>query len=195
MKQRTIDLRSTGEFFHIYNRGVNRERIFYSDRDYEYFMKLIHAAFDPEGLSLHAYSLMPNHFHMVLRQLIPYALSDFMKSVCERHAEQVNYLQKRKGHLFEGPYTMKNFDERRHLLYMSKYVHLNPLQGHLVEKLEDWPYTSWNQYLKGEEDGLVTTKAVLGLAGGIEAYRRYLKAKTGVENEEMEFYVIDRELP
>ena len=194
MKQRTLDLQSTGEYFHIYNRGVNRERIFFSDRDYEYFMDLVHSAFDPASLSIHAFSLMPNHFHFILRQLMKYAMSEFMRTICQKYAMHINYLQKRKGHLFEGPYKMKNFDEKRYLLYITRYVHLNPVQGNLVKELEDWPYTSWHHYLDGGENGLVTTNEVLQFAGGIGAYTQYLKSQNPIENEEIEEYVIDREL-
>lgn len=194
MTQRSLYLQSSEEYFHVYNRGVNRERIFYTGADYECFLRLMSEAFDPALLSLDAFTLMPNHFHLILKQHIPRALSKFMKSVCERYATYLNFRTRRKGHLFQGRYKMKNFDEKKHLLYLSRYVHLNPVHANLVKLPEEWPYSSCRDYIRGNKTEILTTNVVLSQAGGKKAYSQYLREMNFRLNDEMEDFVIDREL-
>ena len=192
--KRTILLQSSGEFFHIYNRGVNRERLFCSDHDYQFFLDLLKSALDPSQLALHVYSLMPNHFHLILLQIKPRALSTYLKEVEEKFAKAINKLRNRSGHLFQGRYEMIHVDKTSYLLSLSRYIHLNPVHAHLAEEAEDWRYGSAWAYHNGDGSGFLSTDVILSQAGGSSAYWKYLHSDLPLYGEELFKYLIDREL-
>jgi putative transposase len=194
MSQRTLLLKSTGEYFHVYNRGVNRGQIFFSHQDYLRFMKLMKISLIKEQLSLHAYSLMPNHYHMILLQLAPGAMSGYIKRVCESYAEETNRRNGRTGHLFQGRYRIRAIDGMSALVYVSRYIHRNPVRAGLVSLAEEWEYSSCRAYYGDVGSGFLTTEPILRLAGGVEAYRNYVTHEPERNGEDMERYLIDRDL-
>lgn len=193
-RKRTKLLQSSDEFFHVYNRGVNYERLFCCDFDYESFLELMKSAFDPSLIAMHAYSLMPNHFHFILQQLKPRALSLYMKEISEKFAKAVNKRRNRRGHLFQGRYDMKHVDNRSYLLALSRYIHLNPVHAHLVEEPEEWRFGSAGAYRNGNGRGFVSTNVILSQAGGAEPYWNYLHGDSPMCGDELSKYLIDREL-
>ncbi len=82
MSTKTKDLQSTDEFFHVYNRGVNRSHIFFNERNFRYFRQRMLKANNPSSIEIITYCLMPNHFHLIIRQLEPFGISSFVRSVC-----------------------------------------------------------------------------------------------------------------
>jgi putative transposase len=146
--------------YHIYNRGVNKQKIFSEDKDYGVFLSYLKTYLlpkDEKGLyqrllnpsisyqekdevlkllrlnnfsdeiTLFAYCLMPNHFHLLLKQNSPMAIDNFMESLGTRYTMFYNKKYKRVGSLCQAVYkaVMVNSDEQ--LLYLSNYIHRNPL--------------------------------------------------------------------
>ena len=146
MSQKTPYLQSSGEYFHIYNRGVNRENIFFGERNYDFFVKRMEEYFPATGINILAYCLMPNHYHFLLRQDIPELMSTYVGRVCKSYVQAINVQQKRSGHLFEGKYKCKHIDDVSYLLHLSRYIHLNPVVAGLVQKPEQWKYSSYHHY-------------------------------------------------
>ena len=132
MSIKTQYLQSVGEYFHVYNRGVNRERIFFEERNYTYFLRRMRESVESSAVTVIAYCLMPNHFHLLLRQEEQYALSDFMKGVCDGYAKAINNARKRSGHLFEGKYKLKHVTDEKYLIHITRYIHMNPVRAQLV---------------------------------------------------------------
>ncbi len=194
MQNRTRLLESSGEFFHLYNRGVNRERIYFSDSDYLQFTDLLNEKLDRDELLLHAYVLMPNHFHLILQQLVPRAMSTLQKITCEAYAKSTNKQRTRTGHLFQSRYKLKHIQDQRYLMHLSRYIHLNPVQAHLVDRPEDWRFSSCNDFRQGGNNGFVTTDVILAQAGGVEKYWQYLHQESPGYGEDIENYLIDKEL-
>jgi len=196
MSQRSLLLKSTGEYFHVYNRGVNRGQIFFSEHDYHRFMELMKKSLINEQLSIHAFSLMPNHYHMILLQLVPRAMSGYIKRICESYAKEINRMNGRSGHLFEARYKIRAIDGMSALVFVSRYIHRNPLRGGLVSLAEEWEYSSCRAYYYygGVDCGFLTTEPILKIAGGADAYRRYVTRELDGSGEEMERYLIDREI-
>lgn len=193
MSRRTQLLQSSGEYFHVYNRGVNRAKIFFSDRDYCRFIELMKISLINEQLSLHAYSLMPNHYHMILLQHAPRAMSSYLKRVCELYAKEMNRRSGRTGHLFQGRYRIHPIDGPSTLVFVSRYVHRNPVLAGLVSLAEEWEYSSCRAYYGEVDSGFLSTEPILRLAGGSDAYRKYVTREFDGNGEELERYLIDRD--
>lgn len=175
MSTKTKHLQSTGEFFHVYNRGVDRNKIFFDDRNFRYFQQRVFTSLDPSSIEINAYCLMPNHFHFIIRQLMQSAISRFMRSVCEGYAKAINKERSRSGHLFESKYKMKHIENDIYLVHLSRYIHLNPVRAGLVRLPEEWRHSSCQVYYGVREDPMVSTQAVLGQFRGSKDYRKFVE--------------------
>ena len=137
-----------GEYYHIYNRGNSKQKIFYSPENYERFMSLLYLAngttpwevreldrgqmFDfhrgKQHVAIGAYCLMPNHFHILLTPLTDTGVGDFMRKLCTGYSMYFNAKNNRTGSLFEGAYKSEHADDDRYLKYLFAYIHLNPVK-------------------------------------------------------------------
>lgn len=181
-------------FFHIYNRGVNRERIFWDEDDYSEFVRLIPIYLNREVVSIHGFTTMPNHFHFILQQTRPYAISTFMKGLSETFARKMNHLHRRVGHLFQGRFKRKQVTNENYLLTLLRYIDLNPVHSRLVSTPEDWKFGSVRSYLSLESNTFLRTDTILGLAGGVKSYVEFLNRPPEILGSEVENLLIDREM-
>lgn len=174
---KTNYLQSQGQFFHIYNRGVNRELIFLESRNYDYFFQRIIDYYEPEKMEIVSYCLMPNHFHFIIHQIEANGTTEFFKGVCGGYVKAVNKGYGKTGHLFEGKYKMKHIDTDEYLIHLSRYIHLNPLRAGLVIVPEDWRYSSYSAYVGVDSEINIKSEYVLqqvkGIGGYIDIVRSY----------------------
>lgn len=160
-------------YYHIYNRGVEKRVIFTDDQDYKVFLTYLKEALSqpPDRLAkridvsfkgstfkgiprlpknlykrieLIAFVLMPNHFHLLLHQLGERDIKKFMQSVATRYSIYFNKRHDRVGRLFQGIYKASLVDSEGYLLYLSRYIHRNPLE--IGKNLTD-AYSSYTAYL------------------------------------------------
>ena len=141
-----------GEYYHIYNRGNSKQKIFHEKEDYLYFIKLLyilnqknkkqlrdytHDVFisrencDPL-VAIGAYVLMPNHFHILITPTEDGSVSKFMQKISTGYVMYYNQKYKRSGSLFEGKFKSQHANNDRYLKYLFSYIHLNPLK--LIDK-------------------------------------------------------------
>ncbi len=143
---------STGHYYHIYNRGANRERIFFSADNYLYFLKLLKKYSQKFQITIIAYCLMPNHYHFLLRQDGEITISHFIGVLFNAYAQALNKQANRSGALFEGRFKDVHVDNDAYLLHLCRYIHGNPVKAGLVTMLEEWPYSNFLEWV-GERPG------------------------------------------
>ncbi|KKW09483.1 MAG: Transposase [Candidatus Kaiserbacteria bacterium GW2011_GWA2_49_19] len=141
---------SIGEFYHIYNRGVDKRKVFLSKIDYRRFVALLYACNNTakvdlfeQGDSLEdvvkierdetltaicVYCLMPNHFHMILKEKIEGGISRFMQKLQTAYTMYFNERNRRSGALFQGTFKATHADSDEYLKYLVSYIHLNPVK-------------------------------------------------------------------
>ena len=133
-----------GEYYHIYNRGNSKQTIFHDAQDYEHFINLLsvlntesrmrlkkasNQSLKEDGvISIGAYCLMPNHFHILITQKKEYGISTFMQKVSTAYVMYYNKKYKRTGGLFEGKFKSKYVEGDTYMKYLFSYIHLNPLK-------------------------------------------------------------------
>jgi putative transposase len=143
------------EYYHVYNRGNSKQKIFLNIKDYQRFVDLLYAVNSSEkfnfsdsikGISVYeqkknkklvsigAYCLMPNHFHILITPLSEDGMSRFMQKLSTAYAMYFNQKYKHTGSLFEGKFKAEHLDNDRYLKYIFSYIHLNPIK--LIQK--DW---------------------------------------------------------
>jgi putative transposase len=145
---------------HVTARGNRREPIFFEDGDQDIYRDLLAEQMDKASVEVWAYCLMPNHVHLILRPLDQGGLAQALGAAHRRWANFVNARGRWRGHLFDGRYASVVMDEA-HLLAAVRYVALNPVRARLVERAQDWPWSSVTAHLRGQDDSLVQVAPVL----------------------------------
>lgn len=165
-KKNSVKKYVSGGFYHLYNRGVNKTKIFLDNEDYGVFLKYLSALLSEvnhdqlnfqiksmflakttksklirevkiknffKEIFLISYCLMPNHFHFLIKQNSKMSMASFLKSLSTRYVMYFNKKYKRVGPLFEGKYKGVLIKSSEQLLYVTKYIHRNPLEMSSIE--------------------------------------------------------------
>jgi putative transposase len=137
----------SGHVFHVINRGARRQTLFANADAYLRFQDLIIDVRRRTPLPLHAYCLMPNHFHFVVRPSTDEQLPEFMRSLCATHARRFNRERESAGAgaVYQARYRAFPVQTDPHFLSVCRYVERNPLRAGLVSRAEDWPWSSLGQ--------------------------------------------------
>lgn len=177
-----------GEYYHLYNRGVDKRAIFSTAQDYKRFMMLLYLANTTEDVrvsnilkgssydevfsleqvkplvSIGAFCLMPNHFHLLVTPMIDNGISRFMLKMQTGYSMYFNTKNERSGSLFQGPFKSEHVGDDVYLKYLFSYIHLNPAKlkdthwregilqkrNSLQKFVETYPYSSLKEYVFGE---------------------------------------------
>jgi putative transposase len=154
---------------HVTQRGNRREQVFFEDDDYRAYLALVGRAAQASGTQIWGYCLMPNHVHFILVPSDELGLRRTFAEAHRRYTGRINARYKWTGHLWQGRFNSTAMDER-HLFAALRYVALNPVKGRLVERAEDWPWSSTRAHMAGREDGLVAVAPVLSRTGDFAAF-------------------------
>ncbi len=137
-----------GEYYHIYNRGVDKRDVFMDEDDYKRFTFLLFICNSDKSIEVRnyiknggetsvrsntivdigAYCLMPNHFHLLIREKTENGISKFIQKVSTAYTMYFNQKMDRSGALFQGVFKSKHIDSDEYLKYMFSYIHLNPIK-------------------------------------------------------------------
>lgn len=149
--------------YHVFARGNNRENIFFVTEDFQRFYHNLVRFRDSLNFTLYAYCLLPNHFHLLLRSgKVP--LSKIMQVLMTAYTMYINKKHGRVGHVFQGRFKSIVVEKETYLLELLRYIHLNPVKAGLVDKADQYPWSSYIKYLTpGEEDFLVETKEIMSM--------------------------------
>lgn len=141
--------------YHVINRANGRARMFHSDKDYQHFEALLQEGVELTGMRLLAYCIMPNHWHLVLYPRQNTDLSEFMRWVTTTHVRQRRVATKSigHGHLYQGTYKSFPIETNMYLTALIRYVEQNPLRANLVQRAEDWQWSSLHRRTKGTAKG------------------------------------------
>ncbi len=145
---------------HVTQRGNGRQRTFFEDGDYGYYLKLLRESCSAHDVSCRAYVLMPNHVHLILVPRDEDGLRAALAPVHRAYAGTINTRRKRSGHFWQGRFGCVAMDPE-HAAAALRYVLLNPVRCRLVARAADWKWSSARAYLRGADDGLTDTRDFL----------------------------------
>ncbi len=169
---RTARMVSESGFLHIMMRGVNKQPIFHEKEDYEYFIYLMGKTKEKSAISLHAFCLLPNHVHLLLRSL-DQKPGEYIKHIGISYAQHYNKVNNRVGHLFQNRYKSEVIDTDEYLMAVTRYIHYNPVKAGLAALPEEYPWSSYPEYLG---TGILTdTQFLLSLFGSKKALMNFHK--------------------
>lgn len=165
---------SRGHYYHVYNRGANRERIFFSAENYFYLLKLAKKYCQKYQIAIIAYCLMPNHYHFLLRQDGETSIGHFIGVLFNAYAQAVNKQNGRTGTLFAGRFKDVHVDNEAYLLHLCRYIHGNPVKAGLVTALEEWPYANYLEWIGERPGSLVDDQFVTSFFPNRLAYKAFV---------------------
>ncbi len=145
------------QVYHIYNRGNNREKLFYTPENYQMFLELYK---DLPGTfaETYAYCLIPNHFHFLIRikqDADQYEFVSQMRRWLIKYAMHINRQEGRMGHLFTRPIKRIHVTDEFYLKNLIRYIHLNPSKHGILLNPEDYKYSSFRSFLARDNDTII----------------------------------------
>lgn len=182
-----------GQIYHVYNRGSEKRIIFEDRRDYQRFLKTLvyyqlegpkpklshffqYQTFKPDQankiVEILAYCLMPNHFHLLLKQLKDGGISEMVSKISLSYTKYYNTKYNRVGPLLQGQFKAVLMESDEQLIHVSRYIHLNPLASFLVKDLSQFEWSSYQEYIKNST-GICAKKDVLGFFKSSEDYQQF----------------------
>ncbi len=161
-----------GVIAHVFNRGNNKDKIFFDEQDYKAFLFRLGLAlgYDEKELRneellslpnsriritdtnkndfrLHAFCLMPNHFHLLIEQTGNNSISKIISKVCTSYAKYINKKYGRVGHVFQDQYKAVQIEDNEQLMWVSAYIHMNPVKDDLSRHPSKYIWSSYNDYV------------------------------------------------
>lgn len=168
-----------GQPHHVILRGNNRQAIFFSDLDRQQLLAVIAEVASLYGVSVHAYVLMDNHFHLLVTPPTADALSRMMQALGRRYVGWFNARHHRTGTLWEGRFRAGLIEGERHLLACMRYIELNPVRAGLCAVPQDWPWSSASHHLGLARQALISEHPLYWSMGNTpfereHAYREFM---------------------
>jgi len=181
-----------GLYYHIYNRGNNRQSIFFQPENYLYFLRNVKKYIAPVA-KVTVYCLMPTHYHVLARveqqpsefsknsEGCSAKISSAMMRLSVSYTKAINKRFQRTGSLFQGQFQAKPIETYSHLFNLCVYIHANPVKDGLVALPEDWIYSNYLEWLGQRNGSLVDREFIQEYFGSPSEYQKlvmeYIKTR------------------
>ena len=197
MRNRDYREFAQGSIVHIYNRGNNRENIFHDEQDYRAFLfrlgltlgfgekellahpltsvpySRIRITDSKKGcFKLYAFSLMKNHFHILIEQCSDVSISKLILKAFTSYAKYVNKKYSRVGHIFQDQFKSVLIESDSQLMWTSSYIHMNPVKAGLVKSPDQYKWSSYNDYVGDKNIPIIHTDFLLSTFGNKENFKK-----------------------
>lgn len=198
-----------GEVYHIYNQGVARSAVFTQTTDYSRLIETF-AYYQyrdppvrfsqiarwlakqkvspvkpsaPRIVEIYCYCLMPNHFHLLIKQLSEDGVSTFVSRSINSYTRYFNTRHRRVGPLFKGPFKAVRIETDQQLIHVSRYIHLNPLVSFVTRDLNKYRWSSYPTYIGLVKDNLCKKEEVLSHFSSVEDYQSFVLSRADYAKE------------
>lgn len=207
------DVLATGEIYHVFDKSVGNEIIFPSLRHlsqitnsidfYRYQQVMKYSKFKqmtieqrnsylsgvrehPPLVEIYAFAFMPNHYHLLVKQLQDNGIKIFTSNIQNSFAKYFNTKHERGGSLFQNPFKSRWVGTDEDFMHVSRYIHLNPVTAYMIEidDLDKYPFTSYMYYVNSEDQDFVDTEFLLSLFGGSKKrYKEFINDRVDYQRE------------
>ncbi len=190
MNNRDFKEFAPGGIYHIYNRGNNKEKIFFDEQDYRAFLfrlglslgfteeelnkekltalpysRIRITKMEKGAFNLYAFCLMPNHFHFLIEQIVDMPISKLMLKLCTSYSRYINKKYKKVGHVFQDKFKAVLIKGDPQLMWTSSYIHMNPVKDGLVKHPKEYQWGSYNDYASDRNLPIVSKEFLLETFG------------------------------
>jgi putative transposase len=180
-------------WYHVMNRGAGYQPIYQTERHRELFLTILGEASILFGIEIHAYCLMDNHYHLLIKT--PRAnLSRAMRHINGVYTQRYNRLVKKDGSLFRGRYKAIIVEKNDYLLQVSRYIHLNPVSAKITTFPSDYKWSSYQNYIKEKKSPewlrIDEILSIFSQKRNAEEYRQFVEKEVDIETKT--FYEKDK---
>ncbi len=165
-----------GQYYHVYNRGTNRQPIFVNEENYDFLLRRARQFLPFYAIRIIAYVLMLNHYHFLIRVEQDGALSPFLQRLFNSYSQAFNMQQHRTGMLFEGRTKSILVEESSYIYALVRYIHLNPVLAGLVSKPEDWRFSNYMEWIGVRSDTLFDPQSPKLFFTSPDEYRNFVNS-------------------
>ncbi|MFH1601791.1 MAG: transposase [Candidatus Shapirobacteria bacterium] len=193
------------ETYHIYNRSIEQQPIFSNKLNSKRILELIdYYRFkdnplrfshynrlpaqnknnyldslyaSPEKIKIFSFSIMPSHYHFLIRQELDHGIIDFIRLLQNSYAKYFNIKNRRNGPLFQGPFKGIRVESEEQFTHLSRYIHLNPLSSYVLKQekeLKDYKLNSYMDYISGSPRPFIETEAIMGFFKSKKDYQKFV---------------------
>lgn len=216
MNNRDYKKFSQGSIYHIYNRGNNKEIVFRDAQDYRAFLfrlgltlglesKVLNTSpltatpksrvritdSKPGEFKLHAFCLMPNHFHLLIEQLNDRSISKIIHKLNTSFSKYTNNKYSRVGQLFQDQFKAVIMESNPQLMLFSSYIHMNPVKDGIVTEPGEYVWSSYSAYKGNTADPLTSTDFLTSVFGSKQNFIKQTKKLYTDEMSKMPFDILD----
>lgn len=136
-------------YHHLYNRGANKALVFLENENYLFFLRKMKYYSNKFQIKVLSYCLMPNHFHIFLKQMTDnYPVSIFISNLLNSYVKSINKKYNRSGTLFEGKTKNKHIEDETYFKWIIKYILENPVKAKLTANISDWDFSNAKDLLE-----------------------------------------------
>ncbi len=209
MNTRDHKMFAPGCYYHLFNRGNAKELVFKDEDDYRFYLyrlkeNIVGQSFGgvgryvrkvlPEGaFTLVAYCLMPNHFHLLIRQNSDVPLNELLLRVATSYSKYFNKKYQRVGHVFQDQFKAILVNTDEYLLWLAAYIHANPVTGGLVSKPEDYTWSNYQDLIRVRPGTLCDPSVVLSSFRTVGEYTTFVSQAASLirQRRDMKEYLLD----
>lgn len=191
-------------FYHIYNRGIEKRTTFVNRRNYQRMLELlkfysfkvvplrysrfielpkdrqqqIYLKMVESGklIDIVSFCLMPNHFHILLKQLHENGIKIFVSNISNSYTKYFNTKNNRQGSLFQGTFKAILVEDDEQLIHLMRYIHLNPVSGSMInlDELGFYEWCSHKYFLEGDNDDFINNQPIMNIFKSIKSYQNFI---------------------
>jgi putative transposase len=202
MKNRDYKNFAVDGIYHVYNRGVNKEKVFYNSDDFSLFLYRLKENLFPESgkhkkswlekrrktlppnsFDLISYCLMPNHFHLLIQQKTDLPITKLISKVSTSYSMCFNKKHGRIGAVFQDQFKAVLVENNEQLLWTSYYIHKNPVEAGLIKNPQDYRWSSYSEYFGVHGNFDLCKKEII--TNQFHSENEYLKFFEDQEDENM----------
>lgn len=146
---------TTGQYYHLYNRGRSRLSICHNTEDFLNILTELKQYSRKYHITIIAYCFLPNHYHLLVRQDDTPRASLLPQRVFNSYSKSYNLKYNHSGTIFEGPVKVKPVRDKLYLLHLCRYIHSNPVLHGFVQQVDDWHYSNYPEWVNTRSGSLV----------------------------------------
>lgn len=165
-------------YHHLYNRGAHKSVIFFERENYLYFLGRMKFYSNKYRIKILSYCLMPNHFHLFLKQTTDeFSISLFISSLLNSYVKSINNKYEHSGTLFESKTKSKQIEDETYFIWVIKYILENPVKANLAENIIDWEFSNAKDLVGIRKGNLTDVKYVESFFQSKDAMIEFLTNK------------------
>lgn len=176
-------------FFHIMSQGIEKNKIFKTNKEKEKYVHLIEKYLKDYDISIIAYCVMTNHVHLLIYTNDILEISKFMKVLNSSYGTFYNKINNRVGFVYRNRFQSQYIYDNSYLKNCIKYIHMNPVKANMVKSESEYNFSSYNSYIENKENSIINKEKIID----IFQKKEYIKEFKQLKDEEIEIMDIDRE--